>query len=67
MILGGKAWLPQSILAGISCGWPRVSKRILQVLSITSFEKSPLLLRFSYIADKLNDIDPRRQLKMLDL
>jgi Domain of unknown function (DUF4372)/Transposase DDE domain len=41
--------------------------KILQVLSITLFEKTPLLSGFSHIADNLDDADPRTQLKLFTL
>jgi len=41
--------------------------KILQILSITLFEKTPLLLGFSHVADNLDDVDPRTQLKLFSL
>jgi hypothetical protein len=41
--------------------------KILQILSITFFEKTPLLLGFSHVTDSLDDTDPRTQLKLFSL
>jgi hypothetical protein len=41
--------------------------KILQVLSITLFEKTPLLSGFSHIADNFDDADPRTQLNLFNL
>jgi hypothetical protein len=41
--------------------------KILQVLSITLFEKTPLLSGFSHIADNFDDGDPRTQLNLFNL
>jgi IS4 transposase len=41
--------------------------KILQILSITLFEKTPLSSGFSDVADNLDDADPRAQLKLLNL
>ena len=41
--------------------------KILQILSITLFEKTPLLSGFSDVADNLDDADPRAQLKLFNL
>jgi hypothetical protein len=41
--------------------------KILQILSITLFEKTPLLSGFSQFADNLEDADPRTQLKLFNL
>jgi hypothetical protein len=41
--------------------------KILQVLSITLFEKTPFLSGFSHIADNLDDADPRTQLNLFNL
>ena len=40
--------------------------KILQILSITLFEKTPLLSGFSQLADNCEDADPRTQLKLFD-
>ena len=41
--------------------------KILQILSITLFEKTPLLSGFSDVANNLDDADPRTQLKLFSL
>ena len=41
--------------------------KILQILSITLFEKTPLLLGLSHVADNLDDADSRTQLKLFNL
>ena len=41
--------------------------KILQILSITLFEKTPLLSGFSDVADNLDDADPHTQLKLFNL
>src|SRR6266853_1999061 len=41
--------------------------KILQILSITLFEKPPLLSGFSHVADNVDDDDPRTQLKLFNL
>jgi len=41
--------------------------KILQILSITLFEKTPLLSGFSQFADNSEDADPCTQLKLFDL
>jgi uncharacterized protein DUF4372/DDE family transposase len=41
--------------------------KILQVLSITLFEKTPLLSGFSHIADNFDDADPCTQLNLFNL
>ena len=41
--------------------------KILQILSITLFEKTPLLSGFSQFADNIEDADPCTQLKLFDL
>jgi len=41
--------------------------KILQVLSITLFEKTPLLSGFSHIADNFDHADPRTQLNLFNL
>jgi hypothetical protein len=41
--------------------------KILQILSITLFEKTPLLSWFSDVADNFDDADPRAQLKLFNL
>jgi len=41
--------------------------KILQILSITLFEKTPLLSGFSHVADNLDATDPRTQLKLFNL
>jgi hypothetical protein len=40
--------------------------RILQILSVTVFEKTPILEGFSNFSDKLTDADPRIQLNSFD-
>jgi len=41
--------------------------KILQILSITLFEKTPLLSGLSHVADNLDDADSRTQLKLFNL
>jgi hypothetical protein len=41
--------------------------KILQILSITLFEKTPLLSGLSHVADNLDDTDSRTQLKLYNL
>ena len=41
--------------------------KILQILSITLFEKTQLLSGFSQVVDNLDNADPRTQLKLFDL
>jgi hypothetical protein len=41
--------------------------KILQILSITLFEKTPLLSGLSHVADNLDDTDSRTQLKLFNL
>jgi IS4 transposase len=41
--------------------------KILQVLSITLFEKTPLLQGFSQVADNFEDTDPHTQLNLFHL
>jgi hypothetical protein len=41
--------------------------KILQILSITLFEKTPLLSGFSQVADNFEDADPRTQLNLFHL
>jgi hypothetical protein len=41
--------------------------KILQILSITLFEKTPLLSGFSQVADNFEDAHPRTQLKLFNL
>jgi Domain of unknown function (DUF4372)/Transposase DDE domain len=41
--------------------------KILQILSITLFEKTPLLSGFSQVADSFEDADPRTQLNLFHL
>ena len=41
--------------------------KILQILSITLFEKTPLLSGFSQVADNFEDADPRTQLTLFNL
>jgi len=41
--------------------------RILQILSITLFEKTPLLSGFSQVVDNFVDVDPRTQLNLFHL
>lgn len=41
--------------------------KILQILSITLFEKTPLLSGFSQVADNFENTDPRTQLKLFHL
>lgn len=41
--------------------------KILQILSITLFEKTPLLSGFSQVADNIEETDPRTQLKLFHL
>ncbi len=41
--------------------------KILQILSITLFEKTPLLSGFSQAADNFEDVDPRTQLNLFHL
>ncbi len=47
--------------------WRSVSTKILQILSITLFEKTPLLQGFSQVADDFEDSAPRTQLNLFHL